>query len=233
MLEKLLSHLPPPGCKRCVHGCPPSPLGQHNLCTCDELYLQSLPAVTWRPTNLVWFSRQRRGTTWHKNLVAAISCKASLAQRYTNPSFRPTVITELLMAGFTNREIGQFTGQKNHHIIEQVRLDLLTRDYNILLQYKRKLELMSVEEKRGASVLMTPSGRRALRGDSNLWGDIDTEGGEEAAVGALGRKHKRAVQEKQGLDSLARQVTLCSCSCSRLSRALALALALALARTCT
>ena len=68
--------------------------------------------------------------------------------------------------------------------------------------------MMTTEEKRGASVLMTSSGRRALRGDSNLWGAIDTEGGEEAAVGALGRKHIRAVQERQGLDSLTIQVTL-------------------------
>ena len=71
--------------------------------------------------------------------------------------------------------------------------------------------MMTLEEKRGASVLMTSSGRRALRGDSNMWGTIDTEGGEEAAVGALGRKHKRAVQEKQGFDSLAIQVALGSC----------------------
>ena len=128
-----MSHLPIPGCKHCVHGCPPSPLGQHKLCTCDELYLQSLPAVTWRPNNLVWFSRQRRGTTWHKNLVAVISKKAGLLQRYTNSSFRPSTITELLMAGFTNREISQFTGQKNHHIIEQARLGLFTQSIYITI----------------------------------------------------------------------------------------------------
>ena len=36
-----------------------------------------------------------------------------------------------------------------------------------------------------------------------MWGAVSTEGGEGAAVGALGRQYRRAVQERQGLDSLA------------------------------
>ena len=187
-IEKLLSHLPSLVCKYCVLGSPPAPQAQHKLCTCDDLFLQSRPSLNWRPTDMVWYTRQRRGETWHKNLVPAISLRAGLSQRYTNGSFRPTNITELLLAGFTNREVSEFTGQKNHAIIEQ---------------YKQKVELMSEEEKRGVSVLMTASGRRALRGQVNMWGAVSTEGGEGAAVGALGRQHRRAVQERQGLDSLA------------------------------
>ena len=186
-IEKLLSHLPSIGCKYCVLGLPPAPQAQHKLCTCDDLFLQSRPSLNWRPTDMVWYTRQRRGETWHKNLVPAISLKAGLSKRYTNGSFRPTNITELLLAGFTNREVSEFTGQKNHAIIEQ---------------YKRKVELMSEEDKRGVSVLMTASGRRALRGQANMWGAVSVEGGEGSAVGALGRLHRRAVQERRGLDSL-------------------------------
>ena len=35
-----------------------------------------------------------------------------------------------------------------------------------------------------------------------MWGAVSTEGGEGAAVGALGRQHRRVVQERRGLDSL-------------------------------
>ena len=57
--------------------------------------------------------------------------RAGLSSRYTNGSFWPANITELLLARFTNRKVSEFTVQKNHAIIEQ---------------YKRNVELMSEKD---------------------------------------------------------------------------------------
>ena len=67
---------------------------------------------------------------------------------------RPTVVTELLKAGYDSRQVMTFTGHKTTAMVQH---------------YSRQLEGMQKEGKKKASALLTPSGRNKLRGaDKNV-----------------------------------------------------------------
>ena len=189
-IQKLLEHLPDKGCKNCILATPPTPIGMEKTCVCEDLFLRPLPTLTWRPTHRTWYARARCGERWMKEVTAKASVKAGLAKAYTNSCFRPSTITQLSAAGFSNRVTAQITGQKGHVMVEQ---------------YKRQAEMMTPEEWREAGMLMAPSGRTALRGGLNQWGALDNRAGTRDIVAT---NYRRVVQEKGGLSSIQDQVGL-------------------------
>ena len=184
IIKKLVKHLPPVGCKYCVNAVPPKPVAVHDRCVCDDIFLQ--PLQHWRPSNQTWFARERRGNHWHQDVMKAISEEAKLGKIYTNGSIRPTVVTELLSAGLSNRHVMEFTGHKSHAMVQK---------------YNRQLEWMNNAEVRQAKMLMNSSGRNALRGGENKFGDVDPTDGTSQKIG---RNHKLAVQDGAGLGSIAK-----------------------------
>jgi hypothetical protein len=179
-IEKLLHHMPAVGCKHCVFADPPSPIAVAKECTCEDLFLQSIGSLNWRPNNKTWFARQRRGSNWFKALLSNISLRAGLKKKYTNSCLRPSGITSLAAAGYSNREIAQFTGQKTHEVIEQ---------------YKRNLENLTADQKRDGKMLLCPSGRNLLRGNNNKWGEVNSREGGHSIIST---NHKNIVQNKAG-----------------------------------
>ena len=124
-----------------------------------------------------------------KEVTAKASFKAGLAKVYTNSCFRPSTITQLSAAGFSNRVTAQITGQKSHVMVEQ---------------YKRQAEQMKKHEWREASMLQAPSGRQALRGKANQWGEIDTS---EAGSSTVADNFRRAVQDRSFPTTMVTQVS--------------------------
>jgi len=100
LIEKLLHHLPPVGCKEC----PEPSLPSTPACTCDDLFLQSLPSSSWRPDHLEWFSRSRRGHAWFHDIMAQVSHRAGLSRKYTNSCMRSTFMNQLSAAGCSIRQ---------------------------------------------------------------------------------------------------------------------------------
>ena len=190
-LEKLLYHLPKTGCNKCVWASPPKHPGVDPLDTCEDLFLKAKAVVKWRKTDKEWFERQRRGINWHKELLSRLSYKAGLSRRYTNGSYRPSTITEFSHADYSNGEISQFTGQRSGHIIEG---------------YKKRAKQLSSEQRREASMLMSPSGREVLRGSANKWGQVVKS---DVRAGKIGRTHALVVQGQLGLDALQQKVLYC------------------------
>ena len=181
MLQKLLSHLPERGCRYCVEADPPVRVGVQKECCCEDVFLFSLPSLDWRPNMRCWYGRQRRGEQWHRTLVARVSVVAGLHQKYTNSSFRPTGITEMGDAGYTNNEIAaEFSGHKCLNMVEH---------------YRKNNQRLKVNEKKDASMLVTPSGRMFVRtnGANNLFGKV----GESSSNGSLGRRHRELVQQSK------------------------------------
>ena len=199
LLEKLLYHLPEVGCKRCIHADPPCTIGSNALCTCEDLFLRPLPTLNWRPTNKTWYAHQRCGVNWEKEVTKKVSALLHLSRTYTNSCFRPTTITQLSSAGFANRVTAQITGQKGHNVVEA---------------YKRQAELMKKQEWREASILQAPSGREALRGQTNQWGDIDTRAASSTTVAD---NFRRAVADRSFPTPMVQQVSSETGSFSRLS----------------
>ena len=176
---ELLEHLPERGCKYCVEASPPEALGVNKKCCCDDLFLKPVDPLKWRSTQSRWFDRQRRGVSWFKNLVARISKMAETSKVYTNSSFRPSGITGLANAEYSNKEIMLFTGQKSSEVVER---------------YKKQAKQLTPEQLREAGMLLCPSGRQALRGGVNRFGKIEGGGGEEENVGRL---HRELIQKKE------------------------------------
>ena len=183
-IMKLIDHLPEKGCKNCLFATPPTPIGMEKQCVCEDLFLRPLPTLTWRATQRTWYARARCGEKWMKEVTAKASVKAGLAKIYTNSCFRPSTITQLSAAGFSNRVTAQITGQKGHNMVEQ---------------YKRQAEMMTAEEWREAGMVMAPSGRKALRGGQNQWGALDIKAGTKDIVAT---NYRRVAQEKGGLSSI-------------------------------
>ena len=92
--------------------------------------------------------RQRRGANWFAGIMSSISKLAGLEKIYTNSCMRPTVVTDLLTAGYDTRQVKEFTGHKSEGMVQH---------------YSRKLERMKDDEKAKASELTTSSGRSKLR----------------------------------------------------------------------
>ena len=178
LIMELLEHLPERGCKYCVEADPPEAIGVNRKCCCDDLFLKPVGPLKWRPTDSKWFDRQRRGESWYKNLVARISSKAETSKVYTNSSYRPSGITGLASAEYSNKEIMMFTGQKSSEVVER---------------YKKQANRLTPEQVREAGMLLCPSGRQALRGGENYFGEIEG-GGEEDNVG---RVHRELIQKKR------------------------------------
>ena len=178
LLEKLLYHLPEVGCRRCVHADPPCTIGFADLCTCEDLFLRPLPTLNWRPTDKTWYTHQKCGVNWEKEVTKKVSDMLHLSRTYTNSCFRPTTITQLSSAGFANRVTAQIKGQKGHIVVEH---------------YKRHAEQMQKQEWREASMLQAPSGRETLRGQANQWGDIDTSA---AGNSTVADNFRRAVKNR-------------------------------------
>ena len=123
-------------------------------CACDDLFLNPLTDQQWQRNKGTWFRRQRRGRDWFTSVLSEISKKAGLSKVYTNSCMRPTVVTELLKAGYDSRQVMTFTGHKTTAMVQH---------------YSRQLEGMQKEGKKKASALLTPSGRNKLRGaDKNV-----------------------------------------------------------------
>ena len=177
LITELLSHLPERGCKHCVEADPPEAIGVNKKCCCDDLFLKPTDQLKWRPVHQQWFNRQRRGDSWFKRLVANISTKAKTSKVYTNSSYRPSGITELANAEYSNKEIMQFTGQKSSEVVER---------------YKKQVFQLKGEQLREAGMLLCPSGRQTLRGGDNLFGKIE----EEEAAENVGRVHREVIQKK-------------------------------------
>ena len=184
IIKKLLHHLPSVGCKYCSNADPPQRLAVHPRCVCDDLFLQPLPKL--RPSDKTLFSRERRGNNWHQDVMKTVSEEAKLSQVYTNGSLRPTVVTELLNAGYTDRQVMEFTGHKSSAMVQK---------------YNRQLEMMNSVEKRQANMLLNSSGRNALRGGVNKFGEV---GQSDGASKKIGRNHLFAVQGGAGLASIAK-----------------------------
>ena len=182
--KELVDHLPSVGCKHCIKGDPPQPVAVHNLCVCEDLFLQ--PLANWRPAAKVWFARERRGNNWHQNVMKTISEEAKLSKIYTNGSIRASLVTELLAAGYDNRIIMELTGHKSHAMVQT---------------YSRQLERMDSVEHRQANMLLNSSGRNALRGRENMFGELGQASG---ASKRIGENHRRAVQLRAGLESIAK-----------------------------
>ena len=131
-IEKLLTHLPVAGCRYCIGANPRKKFGVSDRCICDDLFLTPLPSLHWRASHITWYGRERRGENWFKSIIETISMYAGLSQRYTNSFCRPSSITALSHAEYSNREIAEFTGQKNPTIIEQ---------------YKKQVKMLTPEAK--------------------------------------------------------------------------------------
>lgn len=151
-------------------------------CVCDDLLLKPLPSLDWRSNHQTWYARQRRGQSWIKNIIKDVCSYAGTSQVYTNSTLRPSNITELHLAGYGHKEIAQFTDQKCESVVAH---------------YNKTKDLMSEEEKRDARMLLNPSGRRALRGGPNLWGETSGSG---PAYKVVGEQHKEKVQKKAVMD---------------------------------
>lgn len=179
----MIHHLPSIGCKYCVNANPPQARAVHNQCVCDDLMLKPLP--NRRPSDKVWFARERRGHNWYQDVMKNISEEAKLSKVYTNGSIRATIVTQLIAAGYTNRTIMEITGHKSHAMVQT---------------YSRQLEMMDSVEHRQANMLLNSSGRNALRGRENRFGEVVQAPG---ALKTIGENHRRAVQGRAGLASIA------------------------------
>ena len=143
-----LFHLPKVGCVKCSLASPPKRTAVDGKCACDDLFLKPLEDQYWVRARKTWYARQRRGASWFSGLMNAISKLAGLGMLYTNSCMRPTVVTELLSAGYDNRQVQQFTGHKSGGMVQH---------------YSRKLERMNNEEVAKASALLSSSGRNTMR----------------------------------------------------------------------
>ena len=76
-----------------------------------------------------------------------------------------------------------FTGQKSSEVVER---------------YKKQALQLKPEQVREAGMLLCPSGRQALRGGENYFGEIEG-GGEEDNVGRL---HRELIQKKHSVKSI-------------------------------
>ena len=177
LIQELLEHLPERGCKYCVEADHPEAIGVNNKCCCDDLFLRPVDTLKWRPAHKEWFDRQRRGDFWYRTLVARISSSAKTSKVYTNSSYRPSGITGLADAEYSNNEIMLFTGQKSSEVVER---------------YKKQARQLKPEAQREAAMLLCPSGRRFLSGGENHFGRI--EGGD--AEDNIGRVHRELIQKK-------------------------------------
>ena len=177
LIKELLDHLPERGCKYCVDADQPEAIGVNKSCCCDDIFLRPVEAVKWRPAHKQWFDRQRRGDSWFRNLVLRISSKAQTSKVYTNSSYRPSGITGLANADYSNNEIMEFTGQKSSEVVER---------------YKKQARQLTPEAVREASMLLCPSGRQFLSGGDNFFGEIESGGAEDN----IGRIHREIIQKK-------------------------------------
>lgn len=181
---KLLEHLPDQGCKYCLYADPPNGIGVEGACVCDDIFLRSLPPAEWRRTHRTWYARARCGEKWRREVTSKASELAGCEIIYTNSCFRPTTVTTLSSAGYSNRVTQQITGQKT--------LDMVSR-------YNRQAEQMRAEDWRQAGILMAPSGRQAMRGGENKFGSIAPEA---TARNTVGNNYRRMVDQRAGLSAL-------------------------------
>ena len=145
------------------------------------MFLCPRPARTWRPSDKVWFGRCRQGVNWFKNVIKTVSYRARCSRVYTNGSLRPTAVTQLAAAGYANKVIQEVTGHKSSVMVEA---------------YKRQNEFMRKEERRELSMLTTSSGRNALRGVENKWGEVVPAA---AGPSKLVINHRAVVQDRREL----------------------------------
>ena len=156
-IRKLLDTLPPVGCAYCSLAEPAKVLGADPSCVCNHLFLTQRSVLKWRSTDKVWFARSKWSDERLQNLTAMVCKEAGTKKAYSNGSIRPTNLTSMAMTGLTP---GQMTESFQ-----------LQTTYNEQEKYKRIGELMTAEEKRVATVINTASGRNALRGLGNEFGN--------------------------------------------------------------
>ena len=154
--KRVMEVLPPQGCRYCVCAPVPMPIGQHPNCCCDKIFLQQRDPKKWRPEHTVWFKQ----SAWSKDKFASLTtevCNLAKTKRvYTNGSIRATAQTAFQKAKLTPNQVAQFSKSTP---AEQEK-------------YKRLGELMTRDEVRQATSLITASGREALRGKDNQFGSL-------------------------------------------------------------
>ena len=143
-----LCHLPNVGCVNCSLANPPQRKGIDKRCACNDLFLKPMEEKHWLRTKKVWYARQRRGSSWFSGLMSTISKLAGLGKIYTNSCMRPTVVTEMLSAGYDTRQVMEFTKHKSEGMVQH---------------YSRQMERMNKDDKVKAAALTTSSGRTKMR----------------------------------------------------------------------
>ena len=186
-VELLLAHLPRVGCSHCIYASPPAAVGVPEDCCCDDVFLVPRRPINWRATDAVWFGRCRQGVNWFKTVVKTVTHRAGCAGKYTNGCLRPTAVTQLAAAGYSNKVIQQMTGHKSSLMVEA---------------YKRQNEFMRKEERRELTMLTSSSGRDALRGGLNQWGEVLPSA---AGPSKLVINHRAVVHDRVELEQVGKE----------------------------
>ena len=192
-IQKLLNTLPPVGCNYCTLAVPAKTVGESPDCVCQHLFLHQRNVMKWRLTDRTWFARSKWSDERLNNLTAMVSKEAGTSKVYTNGSIRPTNLTSMAMTGLTP---GQIAKSFN-----------LQQTYSEQEKYKRIGEMMTEDEKRLATMINTASGRNALRGLGNEFGDLELQEVEERR---LYDQHKAVMGGKQRKRKSEEDISNCS-----------------------
>ena len=166
VIQTLLEVLPRQDCDYCINANPPVPRSQDDKCTCDHIFLQERDLATWRPHQEVWFKKWAWSKDRVESLISELCYLSKTDNVHTNGDIRVTVITSYAMAKLTPDQIAQFS--KSSPAQQE--------------KYKRLGELMSPDQVRQATALVSASGREALRGRENKFGSLARAGSKEVVL---------------------------------------------------
>ena len=156
IIRRLLKVLPNQGCCHCLCADIPKQIGEDPECSCDMIFLNEVDQKRWRVTDQVWFKRQKMSREALEGLVREICKLAENKEDHTNGDIRCTVMTSLAMAKLSPDQVNMFSkstpAQQEH--------------------YKRLGEQMTEKQIRQATALTSASGRNALQGKENLFGEL-------------------------------------------------------------
>jgi hypothetical protein len=155
--KKLLAVLPLPGCKDCSKADPPRQMSESKNCVCNEVFLTPKKAIYWRPTDVLWFTRQKWSRERIESISEVVSKKAGLANAYSNSSSRPDVVTHLHKGGATPEEIMSVTRHTDNKSMEG---------------YKRLTDPKNKDHGFVLAMLHSASGRQQLRTQGKQYGEL-------------------------------------------------------------
>ena len=170
-LRRLLEVLPPVGCQYCLQALVMKPVGQDPLCICDKIFLNEVSLDKWRPNNNIWFKHQACSRESVSNMVRELCKLAGTKEDHTNGDVRVTIMTSLAMAQMSPNQVSTFSKSTP---AEQER-------------YKRLGEQMTEKQIQQARALTSSSGRNALRGLGNKFGDLS--GGADSRTHQIYRRY--------------------------------------------